>query len=252
MLRRVAWLSAFAAVAAVVFWLAYRPAQASAPVARRPSVSDGRQLFLRDCAVCHRPRGQGSDKAPKLTDVGTAAVDFMIRTGRMPLDHPGAKMERHDPKYDEAEIRSIDAYAATFTHGPQIPHVDINGANLRRGNSLYRENCAACHQAVGAGGALAFGEKAPPLNKATPLETVEAARIGPGQMPKFDHKTLDQRQATQVAAYVHYLHQPRDPGGWSLGHLGPVPEGLVAWALGLGALIIITALLGIRVMKHSD
>ncbi|HET8930322.1 MAG TPA: hypothetical protein VFN21_06670, partial [Acidimicrobiales bacterium] len=82
-----------------------------------------------------------------------------------------------------------------------------------------------------------------------PTQVVEAMRIGPGAMPKFPAATISSRQADQIAAYVQELRHPASPGGIDLGRLGPVPEGLIAWVFGLGALIVVTRLLGRR--RHS-
>jgi ubiquinol-cytochrome c reductase cytochrome c subunit len=253
--RRVALvLLAVAALSTVAFVIARSTQRATADPSikgRAADAPDGRQIFLRDCAICHGNAGQGTARAPDIRQSGVAAVDFMIRTGRMPLRSPDEKLERRAPKYDEAEIKAIDAYAATILSGPAIPTVSIDHADISNGQKLYQSTCAACHQAAGSGGALAYGTEAPPLSKATPLEVVEAMRIGPGTMPRFDPTTVDADEARDVAAYVNYLHAPEDPGGIDLEHLGPVPEGLVAWIVGLGALILITRMLGVRVHRSK-
>jgi ubiquinol-cytochrome c reductase cytochrome c subunit len=206
-------------------------------------------VWLGDCAVCHQPDGSGSTRGPNLQRVGTAMVDFMVSTGRMPLANPKEKEQRRAPKYTPAEIRSLVAYTATFVHGPPVPTVDTRSADLPAGGDLYRQQCAACHQAAGGGGALAHGAEAPSLSHATSVQVVEAMRTGPGNMPVFSNKTLDAQQADEVAAYVQYLRHPRNPGGLSLDHLGPVPEGLVAWGIGLVTLILVTRLLGTRIAR---
>jgi ubiquinol-cytochrome c reductase cytochrome c subunit len=35
-------------------------------------------------------------------------------------------------------------------------------------------------------------------------------------------------------------------GGWGIGNLGPVPEGMIAWLLALAALLCVARLIGIR------
>lgn len=244
-------LIALGCLSAVTFGVARSVPAANAEARHAADAPNGKQLFLRDCAVCHGADAGGTNRGPDLQAVGVAAVDFMIRTGRMPLRDPTEKLERRSPKYDEAEIRAIDEYAGTLIEGFDVPSVSIAGTNISSGQKLYLDHCAACHQAVGAGGALAYGVDAPPLSKATPLEVVEAMRIGPGTMPRFDEKTIAPDQARDIARYVKYLHAPQDPGGIDLEHLGPVPEGLVAWVVGLGLLILLARMLGKRApSKH--
>jgi ubiquinol-cytochrome c reductase cytochrome c subunit len=68
---------------------------------------------------------------------------------------------------------------------------------------------------------------------ATPLEVAEAVRTGPGDMPVFDSKEFTDAQVAGIAKYVQYLHDPQDPGGESLWHLGPLPEGMVAFVVAI-------------------
>jgi ubiquinol-cytochrome c reductase cytochrome c subunit len=122
----------------------------------------------------------------------------------------------------------------------------VNPGNLQSGNQLYSLNCAPCHSALGAGGALGFGDIVPSLHSATPLQVREAIRIGPGPMPVFGSGTLSDQQVDDIATYVKYLQDPRDRGGASLGRFGPVPEGFVAWVVGIGALLLIARFIGTR------
>lgn len=218
----------------------------SARAAGAQSTDTGRTLYSRDCAVCHGAAGEGSFRGPPIKDSGQAAVDFMLTTGRMPLTEPARDVPRRSPRYSTDEIRSLLAYTGQFVTGPAVPTVDTTGADLAKGGELYRLNCASCHQAVGAGGALAYGTTAPPLDQATPAQVVEAMRVGPGSMPVFSSDQVDDAAAAGVAAYVGYLRHPDDRGGLGLGHLGPVPEGLVAWLVGLGSLLFFVRWLGTR------
>jgi|SRR5581483_5103257 len=224
------------------------PPDQTPPPAAVGAPSTGQALYQQDCAVCHGGSGEGSFRGPPLTDVGQAAVDFMLTTGRMPLTAPAGDVPRAAPKYSPDQIRALLAYTARFVAGPPVPDVDraVASADVSEGGDLYRLNCASCHQAVGAGGALAYGTTAPPLDAATPTQVVEAMRIGPGSMPKFGGDQIDDKGAADVAAYVQYLRDPNDRGGFALWHLGPVPEGLVAWAVGLGLLLVYVRWLGTR------
>jgi len=249
------WFFLTAAVPVVVAgalgtWTA---ARTQAGAARQPATAgDGYAIYQQDCAVCHEPDGSGSFRGPAIRTSGTGAVDFMVRTGRMPIRDPRASTPRRRPAYSEAEIRAIVAYVATFVTGPAVP--DLQGAataDLVLGARQYRLNCAPCHQSAGSGGALAYGTTAPALVHSSERETVEAMRIGPGNMPAFAPTVLDDEDALGVARYVRYLAHPQDRGGLSLWHLGPVPEGLVAWVIGLGAVLVWCRILGTREPKSD-
>ena len=204
----------------------------------------GQALFQQDCAVCHGPRGEGSFRGPPINESGQAAVSFMVTTGRMPATSIDLDTPRQAPKYSPEQIDALLAYTSQFVTGPPIP--DVGAGDAATGGEVYRLNCASCHQAVGAGGALAYGTTAPALNRATPVQVVEAMRIGPGSMPAFAPSQIDDNAAANVAAYVAYLRHPDDRGGFASGHFGPVPEGFVAWLFGLGALVLFVRWLGTR------
>jgi ubiquinol-cytochrome c reductase cytochrome c subunit len=165
----------------------------------------------------------------------------MLTTGRMPLANSEDRPVRKDPAYRPDQIRDLIAYVSTLGDGPPIPHVDIALGDLSGGGELYRANCATCHQAAGIGGALSYGNHAPALDDATPVQVVEAMRIGPGQMPVFDQSVINEPDARDIAAYVRYLRAPDDRGGLSLGRSGPFGEGFVALAGGLGGLTVLGA-----------
>jgi ubiquinol-cytochrome c reductase cytochrome c subunit len=50
-------------------------------------------------------------------------------------------------------------------------------------------------------------------------------------MPKFSPTRLSDAQLDSLIAYILYARHPDDRGGIALGHVGPVPEGLVAWLI---------------------
>ena len=210
-------------------------------------VEAGRQLFLVACTTCHGTEGEGvEDRGPSLIGVGAASADFYLTTGRMPLDRPRAQAERKRVAYTPAQIRQLVAYVASLGPGAQIPRIDPSHGDLAAGNRLYANNCAPCHSSAGAGGALGHAVYAPPLDQATPIQIAEAVRIGPGAMPVFGPEALDDEQLASVVRYVEYLRHPDDRGGLGLGHLGPIPEGFVAWVFGLGAMLMAVRWIGTK------
>lgn len=210
-------------------------------------VAAGGQLYQVACTTCHGAEGRGvEDRGPSLIGVGAASADFYLSTGRMPLDRPRAQAERKRVAYSAVQIRQLVAFVASLGTGPAIPRVDPAEGDLAEGNRLYANNCAPCHSSAGAGGALGHAVYAPPLNRATPVQVAEAIRIGPGAMPVFGEDTLDDEQVASVVRYVGYLRNPDDRGGFGLGHLGPIPEGFVAWVVGLGAMLVAVRWIGTK------
>jgi ubiquinol-cytochrome c reductase cytochrome c subunit len=65
-------------------------------------------------------------------------------------------------------------------------------------------------------------------------------------MPRFDAHEIDQYDLDSLARYIRWTQHPANLGGWSIYNIGPIPEGLVAWFLGLLALVVIARLIGER------
>jgi ubiquinol-cytochrome c reductase cytochrome c subunit len=65
-------------------------------------------------------------------------------------------------------------------------------------------------------------------------------------MPRFGTAALTDQQLQSVVRYVRYLRNPTDRGGNSLGHIGPLVEGAVAFVFGLGAMVLFIRWIGTR------
>lgn len=217
------------------------PASAASPPPNQQQIIQGRQLFSVSCASCHGMNGQGvPGQGPSLIGVGAAAVDFQVSTGRMPAKITGAEMPRKPPVFSPSQTHALAAYVASLGGGPVIPsasQVSTNGADLALGQQIFITNCAQCHNFSGAGGALTYGKYAPPLTQATPTQIYEAMLTGPEAMPVFNDTTITPAQKRDVIAYVTHVRSEPNPGGFSLGRIGPVTEGLVAFLGGIAALV---------------
>ncbi len=207
-------------------------------------VQAGRTLFVEGCASCHGQDARGTDRAPDLHGVGALSADFYLRTGRMPLAVPGEEPLRTEPLYSEEEIQALVAYVASLG-GPPVPAVDPAAGDLSEGERLFTLFCAGCHGKLAKGGVVT-GAIAPSLDELTPVQVAQAIRIGPFVMPPFDEELIDQRQLDSIVAYVEKTKNPDNRGGWDLGGIGPIPEGMVAFFIGLLALLIVSRLLGER------
>lgn len=215
-------------------------------VALVPSAgASGRDLFREGCATCHGLDARGIEaKGPSLRDAGAGAADFYLSTGRMPLAATTDQPLRADPAYSREEIDALVAYIGSLG-GPALPEVHPERGDVRLGLSLFTENCAGCHHMSGAGGVVTKAV-IPKLWEATPLQVAEAIRTGPYVMPEFGPEQIDQHELDSLVRYVELTKRPDDRGGWALGHVGPVPEGLIAWLLAGGALVLVARLIGRR------
>ena len=211
--------------------------------AATPAAEAGAQLYATQCAACHGVGGDGIDeRGPSLLDEGEAAADFVLRTGRMPLAAPDLQAQRGPVRYTEDEIVALVAYVGSIGSGPDIPAVDLAGADVARGGEIYRLNCAACHVASGAGAPIGGGRQAPNLLDATPTQIAEAIVVGPGSMPVFG--SFEDADTADVAAYIGVLAADGVAGPRDFGGAGPAAEGLAAWLLALVPLIAMTRWIG--------
>jgi len=225
--------------------LAPKPAQAA--VATAGDVNAGKKLFLANCATCHGLTGLGGLIGPNLAGVGAASVDFQVGTGRMPPTGPTIQAARNkNVKFSDEQIASLDAYVASLAPGPSIPDDQQakGDGNVAHGNELFKVNCAMCHNFADSGGALTLGKFAPSLRNVTGKHIFEAMLTGPQSMPVFSNNNLSAADKNDVISYLHELDKNQNPGGLSLGNLGPVSEGMFIWIFGMGLMIAAAVWLG--------
>jgi ubiquinol-cytochrome c reductase cytochrome c subunit len=206
------------------------------------TVEDGKKLFQANCATCHGLNLQGSSEGPSLYGVGELAVEFQVSTGRMPLQASAPQAPQKPAQFTEEQILAIASYVQSMAPGPTFPAEEtIDGqGDVARGAELFRVNCAMCHNVAAAGGALTEGKYAPALGKTSALHMYAAMVTGPQNMPVFNDLTLTTEDKRDIISALLFLQQNESPGGFSLGSLGPVSEGLFIWIFGIGGLIAIT------------
>jgi ubiquinol-cytochrome c reductase cytochrome c subunit len=227
--------------------------------AQSQKIEEGRKLFVVSCAGCHglnaeggKTQGDNRIAGPSLIGVGAAAVDFQVGTGRMPAMQPNAQVPRKPRLFSDEEVEALAAYVASLGPGPAVPAeeaYDVSNATdeqVSRGGALFRTNCTACHGFAGRGGALPRGRYAPSLTGVSEKHMYEAMLTGPQQMPVFSDQVLTPEDKRDIIAYLKSLEEEPDPGGFSLGRLGPVTEGLWGWLLGIGALIAVAVWIGAK------
>jgi ubiquinol-cytochrome c reductase cytochrome c subunit len=147
--------------------------------------------------------------------------------------------------FSDKEIRSMVAYVASLGPGPAIPHPDPASGSLSDGRHLFTDHCAGCHQELARGG-FVTGALVPPLQGVSATQIAEAVRIGPYLMPRFSHAQISDSQLNSIIRYVLWTKHPPNHGGWGIGNLGPIPEGLVTWWIAAPLVIVACVLLGRR------
>ncbi|HET6963135.1 MAG TPA: c-type cytochrome [Acidimicrobiales bacterium] len=268
-------LFVMALVVFAVLFVSESPARSADSVVstNQTDIDNGAVLFQAHCQSCHGYQGKGGvvNGAPALVNVGAAAADFYLTTGRMPLNAPNNEALRHHAAFSDKEIRELDAYinalpsiTGSGTAGPTIPtpeplcpkaqqtspstadlqSTDPGCVTLSEGQELYAINCAQCHQAAGSGGMLSKGNVVPSLHNANIVQAMEAPIVGPKPMPVFTQFTNAQLSA--IAQYVQYLNHPDDPGGAGISHFGPVAEGFVGILIGFVLLWFAARMIGNR------
>jgi ubiquinol-cytochrome c reductase cytochrome c subunit len=206
----------------------------------------GQELYDTSCISCHGDDGEGVEgRGPSLIGVGSAAVEFQVNTGRMPMAAQGAQAPETYPQFTEEEAEWLGAYIEYLGGGASVPddlEALVSNADVGEGGDLYRVNCSACHGYAGGGGALSSGAHAPSLEGVSDEELYQAMLTGPQNMPVFADNELTPEQKADIIAYVQYLvNDDRDPGGvFALGRYGPSTEGLAIFLVGMTALLLTT------------
>jgi len=212
------------------------------------SAAEGKALFDNSCITCHGRDAQGvTGRGPSLIGVGSAAVEFQVGTGRMPMTRQEAQAEEKPPQFDEAQTKQLGQYIQEIGGGPQLPagelreNLESNPEALARGGELFRVNCASCHSFGGAGGALSSGKFAPSLHDATAEQIYAAMLTGPQNMPVFGDNELSPDEKREVITYITMqIQEDRDPGGlFNLGRYGPATEGLAIFVVGITILVFV-------------
>ncbi|PXY21706.1 cytochrome C [Prauserella sp. PE36] len=251
--RRMAGLLALgiALIGAGALYAVFAPQPQTAQAQVDPALlRKGEQIYNNTCISCHGANLEGvEDKGPSLIGIGDAAVYFQTSTGRMPMVRQEAQAARKPAKLTPEEIDALGAYIQAHGGGPERPAETgeaLRGSDPARGGELFRLNCASCHNFTGQGGALSSGKYAPELAPANEDQIYTAMLTGPQNMPKFSDRQLSPEEKQDIVAYVKSVNEGNSPGGNGLGGFGPASEGVIAWVVGIGALIGATLWIGSR------
>jgi quinol---cytochrome-c reductase cytochrome c subunit len=216
--------------------------------AGQSDVREGERLFNTHCTSCHGAVLQGTAQGPPLIGIDVQAVDFELRTGRMPAAVPFQQEMHKLPFFPPDQVRDIVSYVMSKSNGNKVlPSVKLRSddESLRAGREVFEANCQQCHSATAHGDAVGYADVAPSLMDSTPQDLADAVRYGPDVMPQFGPQVIDQRHLDDLASYVWYLqHAQYNPGGLQLANWGPVSEGFIAWTVGMGLLVLLVRRIG--------
>jgi ubiquinol-cytochrome c reductase cytochrome c subunit len=248
-------------------YAAFSPASSAREDDSAAQIKEGHELFLVSCAFCHGVNGQGiktldgKQLGPPLAGVGAAAVDFQVGTGRMPATQPGPQIPAKEVNFTPDEIAALAAYVASLGPGPAIPNpadYSLEGLTdeerqeaIVRGGLIFRTNCSACHNFEGSGGAMPNGGYAPKIRGVEPKYIVEAMLTGPQAMDDFSNGNLSIEEKRDIIAYLQSLEDNPEYGGFGMGGIGPVSEGLFAWIVGIGSLVGVAAWIAAHTARTS-
>lgn len=164
----------------------------------------GGVVYHASCAACHGTSGTGGAgtgvaAGPAIDDVPVAAVDLVLRTGKMPIARP--ELGVLEDQLDDADREAVVAFMQDrFDLPGSLPRPGVGDAS--RGLDPFVRHCAACHGAAGAGGVAGGGTFVPDIAGRDPVTIVEALRVGPFEMPAFNEALIDDRTAADIAAYL--------------------------------------------------
>jgi ubiquinol-cytochrome c reductase cytochrome c subunit len=166
----------------------------------------------------------------------------------MPAQASGPQMREKEPQLGAEDTQALADYIASLGPGPAIPadkYLDAEG-DATNGAELFRINCAMCHNVAGVGGALTQGKFAPSLVGVSEVHIYEAMVTGPQNMPVFNDANLSPEDKRDIITALKFNENNTAPGGFELGSLGPVSEGIFIWIIGLGGIVAITVWLTAR------
>ena len=241
--RRVGSVARMVAALALVgtIYAAFAPgAPAQGAPAPSSDAAAGKMLYDTSCITCHGANAQGvAGRGPSLIGVGDASVEFQVTTGRMPAAGQASQEIEKQPVFNATEAQQLGAYIQSLGGGPVVPEgSDLHsGANIAQGGELFRVNCSSCHAFGAGGGALSSGKFAPTLSAASDRTIYAAMLSGPQNMPVFGDNQISPQEKRDIIAYIQNLKNDRSPGGFSIGKIGPVAEGLVIFLVGIVVLL---------------
>jgi mono/diheme cytochrome c family protein/rhodanese-related sulfurtransferase len=125
-----------------------------------PEATQGRELYLKMCAVCHGESGEGykADQAPRLAQpdflasVSDGFLKNAINNGRTGSTM-SAWSKLHGGPLDPPDVEALVAFIRSWEQSARVLLDERPAAGVAaRGQTAYEKECARCHGAKGTGG----------------------------------------------------------------------------------------------------
>lgn len=203
---------------------------------------DGRNVYVKHCAVCHGESGNGHSRAsnslippPRDFTRAETAAELTPERMRTSITHgrPGTAMMAFSARLTPADIDAVIAYIRhTFMYAAPSAQPATDAATADRGERIYVRHCAACHGDRGESAVWARNGLSPPprdftapaareeLSRERMLTSVTHGRPGTAMMP-FQSR-LPPGDIVAVVAFIRarFMGQPT-PG--AVAHQAPAP-----------------------------
>ena len=115
----------------------------------------------------------------------------------MPMQMSGPQAQVKPTQFSEEQTTQLAAYVASLGAGPAIPRRKTSSTSLGNpaaGGEVFRVNCAMCHNASAAGGALTRGKFAGPGRRQRSTH-LRSHGHRPQNMPVFSDANIPPRRS---------------------------------------------------------
>jgi mono/diheme cytochrome c family protein len=262
--RRWIVISALVSFAALFFRTAYA----------QGNVDQGKQLFLKNCAVCHGEDARGRVGPTLRQDFPGIRVDlFLKQTISNGVDGsvmPAWSRAKGGPLTD-AEIDDLVAFIRSL--GRPTPPINVTppptgtapllpspvaafpAGDATRGAQVYKDNCEVCHGDRGQGNIGATLRRDwPGINPEAFIEATVARGVAGSKMPAWAQSNggpLTNQQIADVATYIRTLRPAPQPTAAPSIPSGGLFGNAVALVIGILIFVVGAVVLGVGLMGRQ-
>jgi cytochrome c oxidase cbb3-type subunit 3 len=176
------------------------------------SIAGGRSVFAANCAPCHGAGGQGGHGFPVLADddwLWGGDLPNIERTIRYGIRSTSSETRQSEmPKFGADQVLTAPQIADVAAYVLSLSGEPTDKEAAARGQSIFAENCAACHGEDGGGntelGAPSLKDKIWLYGNTAAAVVAQVTNPHHGVMPTWEGR-LDDATIKMLAVYVHSL-----------------------------------------------